>query len=62
MYWLTGNILIDRKNTNSHKWDRYAADVIPLWIADMDFALAPVIQSALQARLGHPVFGYNFHV
>ena len=34
-------------------------DVIPLWVADMDFAVAPPIQEALRKRMEHPVFGYT---
>ena len=48
----------DRRNTDSFKWSRYEADVLPLWIADMDFpSPAPVIQ-ALRERIDHGVFGY----
>ncbi len=50
--------LIDRRQTDSLKWREYAADVLPMWVADMDFlAPAPVIQ-ALQERVAHGVFGY----
>lgn len=48
----------DRLETGSTKWSRYPADVLPMWIADMDFAVAPEIVSALKRRLDHPVFGY----
>ena len=42
------------------KWDESpSADVIPLWVADMDFRVAPAIQKALQQRVEHGVFGYN---
>ncbi|WP_353181934.1 PatB family C-S lyase [Bosea sp. (in: a-proteobacteria)] len=47
-----------RLDTGSTKWSRYPADVLPMWIADMDFSVAPEIVSALQRRLEHPVFGY----
>jgi cystathionine beta-lyase len=50
--------VIDRHGTGSTKWDRYPADVLPMWIADSDFALAPEIMAALQERLRHPVLGY----
>ena len=49
---------IDRRNTGSTKWNRYPADVLPMWVADMDFAVAPVILDAIRARLDHPVLGY----
>ncbi|PZU92708.1 MAG: aminotransferase [Chelatococcus sp.] len=48
----------ERRETGSTKWSRYPADVLPLWIADMDFAVAPEILSALRLRLEHPVLGY----
>ena len=52
--------LISRTGTDSMKWDRYRdRDVLPFWVADMDFPVAPPIQRALQARLAHPVFGYT---
>ncbi|MBL8702680.1 MAG: aminotransferase, partial [Alphaproteobacteria bacterium] len=50
---------IDRRNTGSNKWSRYPADVLPMWVADMDFAVAPEIVAALQRRIAHPVFGYG---
>jgi len=49
---------IDRRNSGSAKWNRYPADVLPMWVADMDFAVAPEILDALRARLDHPVLGY----
>lgn len=53
--------LVERKNTNSYKWDEHDdPDIIPLWVADMDFKAAPCIINALQRRLGHGVFGYTF--
>ena len=48
----------DRRGSDSNKWSRYASDVLPMWVADMDFAVAPAIVDALRARLSHPVFGY----
>ena len=51
--------LIPRRNTESVKWDEYAPDVLPLWVADMDFPAAPAILAALQRRLDHGVFGYE---
>lgn len=51
--------IISRKNTQSLKWDKYGdSDIIPLWVADMDFATAPEIVESLQTRLEHPIFGY----
>ena len=49
---------INRRDTNSIKWDLYGKDVLPLWVADMDFAVSPKIVAALENRIAHPVFGY----
>ncbi len=49
---------IDRRQYPSQKWDRYAADVLPLWIADMDFSAPPAVTRALAERVAHPVYGY----
>lgn len=51
--------LIDRSHTHSIKWDLYPEDVLPLWVADMDFAAPQPIVDALQQRIDHPVFGYE---
>ncbi|WP_242392847.1 MalY/PatB family protein [Anaeromyxobacter oryzisoli] len=49
----------DRRSTDSMKWGRYTGrDVLPLWVADMDFAAAPPILEALRERVAHGVFGY----
>ena len=48
----------DRRGTESVKWDLYPG-TLPLWVADMDFKVAPEIQAALQKRLAHGVFGYE---
>lgn len=51
---------IDRKDTSSLKWDRYKdKDVIPLWVADMDFKAPGPVISALRDRVDHGVFGYT---
>jgi cystathionine beta-lyase len=51
---------IDRRPTGSTKWNRYKdRDVIPLWVADMDFRCAPAIIDALRARVEHGIFGYT---
>jgi cystathionine beta-lyase len=51
--------LFDRHNTGSTKWSRYSAEVLPMWVADMDFAAPPVVIEALQQRLLHPLVGYS---
>ncbi|TDX27911.1 cystathionine beta-lyase [Modicisalibacter xianhensis] len=50
---------IDRRQYPSQKWQRYASDVLPLWVADMDFASPPAIVDALSKRVAHGVFGYG---
>ncbi len=51
---------IDRRGTNSLKWDRYKGeDIIPLWVADMDFQVSPDISKALRNHVDHGVFGYT---
>lgn len=53
--------LIERRGTGCVKWDETSdADIIPLWVADMDFAVAPAIQEAIRKRAAHPVFGYTY--
>ncbi|TBR15669.1 MAG: aminotransferase class I/II-fold pyridoxal phosphate-dependent enzyme, partial [Rugosibacter sp.] len=49
-----------RAGTDSEKWAKYAGrDILPLWVADMDFAAPPAVITALHARVAHGVFGYN---
>ncbi len=49
----------DRRGTDSQKWQKYAGrDVLPMWVADMDFPAAPAIVAALHARVDHGIFGY----
>lgn len=52
--------LIERRNTNSIKWTTYPEDVLPFWVADMDFRTPQPILDALQATLQHGVIGYEF--
>jgi cysteine-S-conjugate beta-lyase len=52
--------IIDRRGTAATKWDKYSGrDVIPMWVADMDFRSAPAIVQALRERAEHGVFGYT---
>lgn len=52
--------LIDRRKTQSTKWEKYAGrDILPFWIADMDFAVPDFILTALRERLEHPIIGYT---
>lgn len=51
---------VDRKQTNSIKWDKYKnADILPMWIADSDFRVPKEITEALQEHINHGVFGYG---
>lgn len=66
------NALHNRKNTNSLKWDQFkdrlkakyniedASEILPMWVADMDFSVPEVIIEAIKERLDHPVFGYSY--
>lgn len=50
---------IDRHGSGSLKWDLYGRNVLPLWIADMDFRAPPAVIDALHRRVDHGVFGYT---
>lgn len=57
--------VIDRRHTDSLKWDRNGAtfgteDLLPMWVADTDFAAPPQVLKAMRERLDHGVFGYTF--
>lgn len=50
----------ERRGTDSYKWDSAPeTDIIPLWVADMDFETFPGITEALQRRVAHGIFGYT---
>lgn len=49
---------IDRLDSDSNKWCRYEPDVLPLWVADMDFRVPPAVIRALHERVEHGIFGY----
>ncbi len=50
---------INRAATDSQKWQKYAGrDILPMWVADMDFPCAPAILQALHERVDHGLFGY----
>ena len=51
--------IIDRRESNAIKWDLFGEGVLPLWVADMDFASPMEIISGIRARLDHPIFGYQ---
>jgi len=52
------DLCIDRRCSDSEKWRRYDADVLPLWVADMDFRSPEAVIRALQERVEHGIFGY----
>ncbi|MDR0839767.1 MAG: PatB family C-S lyase [Christensenellaceae bacterium] len=57
--------IVDRRGTDSLKWDklkeRYGdADLLPFWVADMDFRVMPQLAEAIAARAAHPSYGYSF--
>ena len=49
--------VIDRRSTDSNKWRKFPADVLPLWVADMDFPSPPAVVRALHARVEGPQGG-----
>jgi cysteine-S-conjugate beta-lyase len=52
--------VIERRGSGSSKWSKYQdRDILPFWVADMDFRAPPFIRDALQRRLEHGVFGYS---
>ena len=50
---------VDRSQTNATKWLKFPADVLPFWIADMDFAAPEFLTQAIAERLAHPIIGYT---
>lgn len=51
--------IINRRHSGSYKWDTADDDILPMWVADMDFRTAPAIIDALRLRVEHGVFGYT---
>lgn len=57
---MTFDKITPRCGTNSYKWDSAGnKDVLPMWVADMDFQTAPCIIETLQKRVEHGIFGYT---
>ena len=57
--------IIERRNTQSSKWDNVGArvgnpDALPMWVADTDFRVPYPVLDAVKARAEHPIFGYPF--
>jgi len=60
MQTTTFSLTPDRNQTGSLKWQKYAkTDVLPMWVADMDFLSAPEVLTSLRERVDHGVFGYT---
>lgn len=53
------DVVHQRRGTGSSKWSKYPGDVLPMWVADMDFPAAPEIVDAIRNRLEHPLLGYG---
>ena len=51
--------VIDRRSANSYKWTKHPADVLPLWIADMDFPAPEPVIRALRTKVEHGALGYE---
>ena len=51
--------ILDRRASDSIKWNLFEEDVLPLWVADMDFLSPPEVLAALRNRIDHGVFGYS---
>lgn len=54
--------IYDRRSTESLKWNRFDEDVLPMWVADMDFCVPPAVIQALHTRIDHPIFGYGSNI
>jgi cysteine-S-conjugate beta-lyase len=54
--------IVERRGTGSSKWFRYPPDVLPLWVADMDFVSPGPVVRALRERVDHGVFGYGYQL
>ena len=53
--------LIDRAHTDAVKWNVYPEEVLPMWVADLDFLSPPAVIKTLEDRVAHGVFGYTFN-
>lgn len=53
--------VINRRGTNSEKWDMKEEDILPMWVADMDFKAPEPVVDAIIKRAQHGVFGYSFY-
>lgn len=53
------DLVVNRRDSDSIKWNKFPADVLPLWVADMDFLTPQPVIEALQTRISHNIFGYS---
>ncbi len=54
------DLIVNRRGTGSYKWDSDSRrNMLPMWVADMDFRVAPAIRQALTERVEHAIFGYT---
>lgn len=53
-------LMHDRKDTKSLKWDKYDHDILPMWVADMDFQAPEEVNQALIERAQHGIYGYTY--
>jgi len=51
--------IVGRRSSNSIKWTKYPEDVLPMWVADMDFAAPPPVLEALHKAVNHSILGYE---
>jgi cystathionine beta-lyase len=51
--------IVERRHTDSLKWDVFAEDILPLWVADMDFPAPEAVTRALRERIDHGILGYG---
>jgi cystathionine beta-lyase len=51
--------VVDQRGTDSKKWHRYGEDVLPMWVADMDFLSPEPVRFALRQRVDHAMYGYG---
>ncbi len=53
------DVLVDRRGSGSTKWQKFPPEVLPMWVADMDFAAPGFVLEAISERLRHPILGYS---
>ena len=56
---LNFDTIVSRQDTRSLKWEKFSKDVLPLWVADMDFVCPEAVSHKMMERASHPIYGYN---